>query len=106
MIATLGDGTEYRGTYRQITRDGKFDSAALFDGWYSGWDETDWGVGASPDTATQYTDRVVANLVSAGGSHMSCKFKLAYPSNGMYGGGSGECRLPAGGAIDVRLSSG
>ena len=62
MQATQSDGTNYRGKYYQITRDEKFDSATLFDGWYWGWDETDWGVGPSPDFVAQYTDRVVADL--------------------------------------------
>ncbi len=56
MQATLSDGTNYRGKYYQITRDKKFDSTTLFDGWYTGWDETDWGVGPSPDFVAYYTD--------------------------------------------------
>ncbi len=34
---------------------------------------------------------------------MRCRFQLAYPSNGMYGGGRGECQLPGGKAIDVKF---
>ncbi len=103
MKATLADGTKYSGKYYQIARDAKVDSAKLFSGWYSGWGETDWGVGASPDFVTEYTDRVVANLTSPSGSHMRCGIQLASPSNGMYGGGSGECQIPGGDAIDVRF---
>ena len=104
--ATLADGTHYSGKYYQVTSDRKFDSATGFSGWYSGWDETDWGVGPSPDSVAQYTDRVIANLASPSGSSMRCRFKLAYPSNGMYGGGHGECRLPGGKPIDVRFPPG
>ncbi len=106
MNATLADGTHYSGKYYQVTGERKFDSATGFSGWYSGWDETDWGVGPSPDFVTQHTDRVVANLASPSGAHMRCRFQLAYPSNGMYGGGRGECQLPGGKAIDVKFPRG
>ncbi len=106
MQATLADGTNYRGKYYQMTRDKKFDSAKLFDGWYSGWDETDWGVGPSPDFVAHYRDRVVADLASPSGSRMRCQFQLVYPANGLYGGGGGECLLPGGEAIDVKFPGG
>ncbi|MGO8829387.1 MAG: hypothetical protein ACLQT5_09085 [Steroidobacteraceae bacterium] len=106
MQATLSDGTNYRGKYHQITRDKKFDGAMLFDGWYSGWDETDWGVGSSPDFVAHYTDRVIADLASPSGSRMRCQFQLVYPDNGMYGGGGGECLLSGGEAIDVKFPGG
>lgn len=104
ISATLCDGTNYTGQYFQITRNTPIQSIApLFDGWYSGWDETDWNVGASPDFITRYTGRVLANLASSSGSHMRCKFQLVYPDNGMYGGGKGECQLPDGKTIDARF---
>jgi len=106
MQATLAHGTNYRGKYYQMTRDKKFDSAKLFDGWYSGWDETDWGAGPSPDFVAHYTDRVIADLASPSGSRMRCQFQLVYPANGMYGGGGGECLLPGGEAIDVKFPGG
>ncbi len=106
MQATSSDGTNYSGSYYQMTRDANFDSATLFDGWYSGWDETDWGVGPSPDSVRRYTVRVVANLASPSGSRMRCIFQLAYPSYGMLGGGGGECQLPGGEAIDVKFPPG
>ncbi len=107
MQAMLSDGTKYSGPYFEITRVTKADGTALrFDGWYSGWDETDWNVGATPDYMAHYTGRVIADLRSSNGLHMRCRFRLAYPSNGMFGGGSGECRLPDGRIIDVRFPPG
>jgi hypothetical protein len=106
MQATLFNGTVFRGKYYQITSEKKFDSAKLFDGWYSGWDETDWGVGPSPDFVSQYTNRVVADLDSPSGSRMRCRLRLVYSAKGMHGGGGGECLLPGGEAIDVKFPGG
>jgi len=104
MSATLSDGTSYTGPYFQITSHTPIQSIApLFDGWYSGWDETNWNVGASPDFIAQYTGRVLANLASPSGSRMRCEFQLLYPSNGMYGGAKGECQLPDGKTIDAKF---
>jgi hypothetical protein len=32
---------------------------------------------------------------------MRCKFQLAHPSDGMAGGGSGQCQMPGGETIDA-----
>ncbi len=107
MTATLSDGTKYSGRYFQITSDTKLPSIApLFDGWDSGWDETNWNVGPSEEFIANLEDRVVANLASPSGSHMRCSFQLAFPSNGMFGGGSGKCQLPDGDTIDARFPAG
>lgn len=107
MTATLSDGTIYSGRYFQITRDTHLPSIApLFEGWYSGWDETNWNAGASEEFIANLEHRVVANLASPRGSHMRCNFQLVYPPNGMYGGGGGECQLPNGETIDARFPPG
>lgn len=104
MTATLSDGTTYSGRYFQITRDTKLASIApLFDGWNSGWDETNWNVGPSEEFIANLEDRVVANLAAPSGSHMRCNIQLVFPSNGLYGGGSGKCQLPDGKTIDARF---
>src|SRR6266853_1622721 len=60
-------------------------------GWgFVGWDYWDTGT----DFVTHYTGRVVGNLADPEGKHMRCKFQLVHPSNGMAGGGQGDCRLP------------
>jgi hypothetical protein len=107
MTATLSDGTKYSGRYFQITRDTHGPSIApLFDGWNSGWDETNWDAGASEEFMANLERRVVANLASPRGSHMRCNFQLVYPLNGMYGGGSGQCELPNGKTIDAKFPPG
>jgi hypothetical protein len=56
---------------------------------------------AGPEFVTQYTGRVVANLGTASGEHMRCKFQLVHPSDGMAGGGRGQCQMPDGKTIDA-----
>jgi hypothetical protein len=46
---------------------------------------------------------VVANLGAPGGEHMRCKFQLAHPSEGMAGGGRGQCQMPDGKTIDANF---
>ena len=42
-----------------------------------------------------------ANLRSADGQSMRCRFDLIVPSQGMGGGGQGRCQLDNGGSIDA-----
>jgi hypothetical protein len=103
MNATLSDGTTYSGQYFQITQDTTVDSVApLWVGWHSGWRGADyWDSEPTPDFITHYTGRVVANLSTPTATHMRCNFELVRPSEGMAGGGSGECQLPDGKTIDA-----
>jgi hypothetical protein len=103
MTASLSDGTTYTGQYFQITRNTTVDSLGpLWVGWHGrwgglGWD--DWG--ADDSFITQYTGRVAANLGAPSGAHMRCKFQLADPTDGMSGGGRGQCQMPDGKTIDA-----
>ncbi|MDB6100768.1 MAG: hypothetical protein JWO52_767, partial [Gammaproteobacteria bacterium] len=45
--------------------------------------------------------KVVANLSAPDGLHMRCNFQLVHPSDGMAGGGRGQCQLPKGNTIDA-----
>jgi hypothetical protein len=103
MNATLADGTTYSGQYFEITKDTTVDSVApLWVGWHSGWRGAGyWDEGSTPDFVTHYSGRVVANLASPSATHMRCRFTLARPSDGMAGGGSGQCQLPDGTTIDA-----
>ena len=105
MNATLSDGTTYSGQYFQITADTTVDGVApLWDGWYSGWRGAGfWGAAPSTDFITHYSGRVVANLATSNATHMRCKFQLVHPSEGMAGGGSGQCQLPDGKTIDANF---
>ncbi len=118
MSATLADGNIYTGAYFQITDNTTADTLGpLWDGWgpglgygvgydgnfgpdFGGWG--DWNSG--PEFITHYTGRVVANLTDPTGKHIRCKFQLAHPSNGLAGGGSGECQLSQGKTIDASFS--
>lgn len=115
MSATLANGNVYTGTYFQITDTTTADTLGpLFDGWgsgfgyglgyggnvgsgFEGWG--DWN--ASPEFITHYTGRVVANLIDPKGKHIRCRFQLVHPSDGMAGGGSGDCQLPQGKTIEA-----
>jgi hypothetical protein len=102
MSAVSSDGTHFTGRYIQIARNTPITSVApLFDGWKSGWDETDWNLGASPEFIQEYTGRVVGNLASSSGLRMRCEFRLSYPPNGMRGGGRGRCQMSNGNTIEA-----
>ena len=106
MNATLSDGKTYSGQFFQITKDTTVDSIGpLWYGWHSRWNGLGgwggWDAVPSPDFITRYSGRVVANLGAPSGEHMRCKFQLAHPSDGMAGGGSGQCQMPDGKTIDA-----
>jgi hypothetical protein len=111
LTATLANGKTYTGQYFQITRDTQVDDLGpLWAGWgpgfgygygygFGGW--YDWDPG--PQFITRYSGRVVANLATAAGTHMRCRFQLIHPDEGMAGGGLGECQLPHGTRIDAQF---
>jgi hypothetical protein len=108
MNATLSDGETYSGQFFQITKDTTLGSVApLWAGWHrswggwGGWDY--WDPVSSPSFITHYTGRVVANLGEGNGQHMRCKFQLVHPSEGMAGGGRGQCQMPDGETIDTNF---
>jgi hypothetical protein len=106
MNASLSDGKTYTGQFFQITSDTTVDDLGpLWAGWgYGGrgrWGG-DWGFwDPGPEFVTHYSGRVVANLATPDGQHMRCKFQLVHPSDGMAGGGTGQCQLPKGNTIDA-----
>jgi hypothetical protein len=107
--ATLPGGKTYSGQYFQITKDTTVDSIGpLWAGWGGrggrAWGY--WGVDSSPDFITHYTGRVVANLAEPSGAHMRCQFQLVHPSDGMNGGGLGQCQMPDGTSIDANFPRG
>jgi hypothetical protein len=106
MSAALASGQTYSGQFFQITRETTVDGVGpLWSGWYPGWRRRGgwdyWDASPTPDFITHYTGRVVANLAAPSGEHMRCNFQLAHPSDGMAGGGSGQCQMPGGETIDA-----
>jgi hypothetical protein len=104
MNATLSDGKTFTGEFFQITSDTTADNLGpLWTGWggYGVWGG-DWSYwDAGPEFITHYSGKVVANLSAPDGLHMRCNFQLVHPSNGMAGGGRGQCQLPKGNTIDA-----
>jgi len=109
MNATLSDGKIYSGQFFQITKDTTVNSVGpLWSGWspaWGGWGWENWGAAPSTSFVTHYTGRVVANLGAPSGEHMRCKFQLVHPSEGMAGGGRGQCQMPDGKTIDATFPS-
>jgi hypothetical protein len=106
MNATAADGKSYSGQFFQITRQTTVDSVGpLWSGWHSGWGGRGgwdyWDTVPTTGFIEHYTGRVLANLGTASGEHMRCKFQLAHPSEGMAGGGRGQCQMPDGKTIDA-----
>jgi len=109
MVATLPDAT-YTGRFFQITQQTQRQFVApLWVGWREGWpDWPYWGWGAYgpyewTQFVTHYSGKVLANLHSASGKRMRCRFHLAHPAQGMAGGGDGECQLQDGGIVHARF---
>src|ERR1700676_1143424 len=86
MNATLYDGKRYGGQFFQITKQTTIDNIGpRWSGdWYASWGRRrgweHWDAMPTPDYSTHYTRRVVANLGTASGEHMRCKFQLAQTS--------------------------
>jgi hypothetical protein len=100
MYATLADGSVYAGSYFRITSNTTVDTLGpLWDGWGPGWGfgSSDWDTG--PEFVTHDSGRVVANLADPEGKPVRCRFQLIHPSDGMAGGGEGDCQLPDGTTI-------
>src|SRR5258708_1796193 len=107
--ATLAGGNTYSGRYFQITKDTTVDSIGpLWAGWggRGGRGLGYWGVDPSPGLVTPHTRRLVANLAEPSGTHRRCQFQLVHPSDGMNGGGFGQCQLPDGTTIDANFRKG
>jgi hypothetical protein len=114
MTAAMAGGQTYSGQYFQITKDTTVDSIGPLwapgwggiGGWggrrgWGGWGY--WDADPSPDFITHYSGHVVANLAAPNGTHMRCQFQLMHPTDGMNGGGMGQCQLPDGTTIDANF---
>lgn len=114
MVAQLSTGQVYQGPMFQITQEARVDYGPLWNGWgpgfgwhrpWRGWGYGwgGWGPwGPGPETITQYSGQVLANLQGPSG-FMRCQFRLMSPSMGMAGGGIGRCQLPSGLVINAQF---
>jgi hypothetical protein len=109
ISGTLPDGTHYSGRYFEVVKTAEADIyGAAWDGWrpyWSGWHpgwysgpraDFDW-----PTFVEIYTGRVIANLKSDDQKvQLRCRFAIDNPRAGLIGGGTGDCQLSNGAAID------
>ena len=97
ITATFGNGSVYKGSYFQITRDTRVDRLdPLWSGWGRPYPRTGWRYwdrDMDREFIKEYHGRVLANLQTDTGDHMRCRFTLKTPSRGMAGGGQGRCQL-------------
>jgi hypothetical protein len=103
LNATLAGSSTFSGQYFQITQQTRVDTLGpLWDGWHRGRRSFGWGDwNYGPSFITHYSGRVVANLAAPDNQHMRCRFQLVHPTNGMAGGGRGQCQMPDGKTIDA-----
>jgi len=108
ISTTLPDGTTFRGRYFEITQTVQQNTLApLWVGWGTYWPNwgVPWGGYGYPDGSYSsftrvYSGRVVATLESPSGKRMRCRFTLAEPTQGLAGGGEGDCQLRDGTSIE------
>ena len=105
MSATLADGRIFSGDYLEITHQ---TATADLEPVWNQWDRAVSDMESMEDmpmppfgSATVYSGRVLANLRSADGQRLDCRFHLNVPSTGMAGGGQGKCKLQDGGSVDA-----
>jgi len=103
LTATMPGGRTYSGDYFQVTSETRVEGLApLWYGWRPGWRGWPyWTAVPGPDFITEYSGKVVANLAANDGDRMRCRFQLIRPSEGIAGGGQGQCQLPNGEAIEA-----
>jgi hypothetical protein len=101
-----GSDETYEGNFYQITNNSQIETLGpLWHRWQPGW--TGWAYwDSAPDYAliTHYTGRVLANLAGPNGKRMRCDFQLIRATEGMKGGGEGQCQLPSGKTIKADFS--
>jgi len=103
LTATMPGGRVYTGQYFQVTNETRVENLGpLWYGWRPGWRGwPNWTAVPAQGFVTEYTGKVVANLAADNGDRMRCRFRLIHPSEGMSGGGQGECQLPNGESMDA-----
>lgn len=108
MTATLA-ASHFAGRFFQITQQTRREVLTpLWTHWRQGWyDWPYWGPYPYPATQfiTHYSGKVVATLEADDKQRMRCRFHLVDPSQGMSGGGEGECQLSDGRTVRASFPS-
>ena len=115
MTASL-PAAVYSGPFVQITQRTEAQALApLWAGYPPGWtDWSYWGYGGmnmgmgmpmydAVQFSTVYTGKVLANLKTPAGGQMRCRLHMLVPSQGMSGGGTGECQILNGATIQANF---
>jgi hypothetical protein len=104
---TTPGGTQetYEGKFYQITTDTHVETISdLWQPWYPGWYGWPyWGPVPEDSFVQHYSGHVVANLAGPNGQRMRCHFQLNRSSEGLKGGGQGQCQLPNGQTINAEF---
>jgi hypothetical protein len=98
LTATLADGRVYTGTFLQMTDSARNEVSSLYWTYWRNprWGAQSWGpgyYGPRAEFATFYRGKVLAYLQAPDKSLMRCRFILRRPSEGVRGGGQGECQM-------------
>jgi len=104
MSATLTDGKQYSGQFFEITRiRGSTTSGLSGPGGIRAGAALAALTTGMPDRASSRTTRAGSWPISVLRAVRTCaaKFQLAHPSQGMAGGGRGQCQMPDGKTIDA-----
>ena len=101
MVSGQNDSETYTGKFYQITRNSRIDTLGpLWHPWHPGWGGWEyWNSEPEDAFVTHYTGHVLANLAGPDGKRMRCEFQLIRATEGMKGGGEGQCQLPSGKTI-------
>lgn len=102
-MSAMVEGQTFNGPYLQVTHEVHTqDFYPMWRGWRWGWaDWYGWPPGPTVGYATVYSGHVLANLQATDGERMRCDFYLNSPSQGMTGGGQGECQLSNGHTVNA-----
>jgi hypothetical protein len=105
VIRPDGKQESYEGKFYQITQDTHVETIGdLWSPWYPGWGGwAYWGPVPEDSFIQHYSGHVVANLAGPNGQRMRCQFQLNRSSEGLKGGGQGQCQLPDGQTITAEF---
>ena len=110
MAVILPSGEIFKGRFVQITSTSTSDSVGVgwgaWDPYWGDWGPYDdpWYSGGSMTTFRKnYSGKVIATLFDQKNNSMRCRIRLASPSEGLGGGGLGECQTSKGGVLKLQF---
>ena len=103
VMEPSGAEETFQGKFYQITRDTNVETlGSLWTPYYPRWHGwAYWGPAPEEGFIEYYTGHVLAILSTPNGERMRCRFQLLRSSEGMKGGGEGQCQLPSGQTVSA-----